>query len=172
MELKNKVNDIKRKIFINSKKQSFESIFGSGFLNMILMEDYSNPEVSTVISFIENTKMSKKEYRTMPSIMLNSEDNITEINASIKELIDDFFENNTINYLFSNIYNTDHEISGYVVVEKKFFLDNFYKLPLNYGFVTNVDNTKFVYYCTSKCSKKIYVYKGLIKEEKFIKILN
>ncbi len=171
MELKEKINNIKRKTFIESKKEFYKAIFGGGFLDMVLMEDYINPEINTVISFIENPKISKKNYRVMPTMTISSKENVV-VNRSIADFVNDFFENDVVSYLFSHIYNTDHEISGYISLKKKSFVENFNKLLSTYGFITNEDNTKFIYYCASKSSEKIYFYKGLIKEDKFIKILN
>lgn len=172
MDLNEKINNLKRKAFIDLKKEFFISIFGKGFIDIALMQEFSNSEINTVISFIENPKITKNNYRVLPSMIINSERSVTEIDKNITSIIDDFFESRVVHYLFSSIYDSDYEISGYVIVEKESFIQNFNKLPITSGFIKNIDNTKFVYYCLSQSSEKIYIYKGLIKEEKFIKIVN
>lgn len=170
--LKNKLLEFKKKSFMDSKREFYKSVFGDGFMDMTPITNFLYPEVNSIISFIETTKKRTIDYRAMPSVVIHSEDSNEKNNQKIKEIMTNFFDEIVINLLYSYIFNLEHEITGYVSVEKNSFVENIHKLPINYGFMINNECTKFIYYCTSKDSERIYVYKGLIHDKKFIKILN
>lgn len=167
-KLKNKLIEIRREHFIESKKKYFKSIFGNGFIDMILMQNFQYPSINTIISFLESPKRRDINYRVLPSMTISTENNI---NHRISDDIIDFFEGQIIHMLFSYIFESTEEVSGYISVDKKLLAENFFKLSANSGFILEGNKERFIYFSESKDSKRIYIYKGLILEKKYIKIL-
>ncbi|KIC00994.1 hypothetical protein OA88_16370 [Flavobacterium sp. JRM] len=166
--LKNKIAEQKKRLFINSKIEFYKSIFNDGFLELILMENFKFPELNTVISLLESVKIQQINYRLRPTLILDI-NNEYMINNVFKERLINFFDTDTVNILFSYIY--DLEISGYISLTKNSFVENFHKLTSDYGFILSNDYSKFIYYNTSLNSKHLYIYEAIIEDKKFIKII-
>lgn len=167
--LKNKIVELKKKQFISSKQEFFKSIFGDGFIDMILMKDFQQPDINTIISFLETTKKREINYRMLPTIVLEIEE---EKDDKINESIIAFFETESVYMLFSYVFESTEEVSGYINVDKRSFAENLHKLSINYGFCLNANMDKFIYYSESKDTQRTYLYKGLIVDKKYIRILN
>jgi|GEM_PF-3765527 len=167
--LNKKLTEFKKKQYLESKKRFFKSVFGNGYIDMILMQDFQYPSINTIISFLESPKRRDINYRVLPSLTVSTENTI---NHKISDVIIAFFEEQYVNMLFSYVFESTEEVSGYIKVDKKLFAQNLYKLSISYCFILDDIAGKFLYFSESKDSKRIYIYKGLIIDNKYIKILN
>lgn len=164
-----KFNELKKKQFLSSKEELYKTIFKNGYIGMELMENFRCPNFNTVISFLEKSNLDNK-YRIMPSLIIE-DNNKSQLEKVFKNELLNFFGNNQVCLLFSYIYNFDFEISGYVTISNEVLSENLLKLNAYNGFIINNNCTDFFYFNYSSNSKFIYIYKGHILNEKFIKII-
>lgn len=162
--------DLKKRQFIENKVNLFQEIFGKGFIRLIPMDDFEYPNINSIISFIESKKIREIDYRLLPSHILKTVEG-ADINTLIKESINSHLHSGSIYIMYSYIFNFNEEISGFASLEKEAFLSNFHKIAGNYGFVLSYDCSEFIYYSEDTEGDTVYIYKGLIVDKRYVKIL-
>lgn len=167
--LQQKLNDLKKNLFLESKVILFKSVFTDGYLGIELINEFKNPNLNLILSLLETNKIDVS-YRIKPSAIYDLENTDLNIEAIIKVRLNSFFREPSLHLMFSYIYNYDFELNGYITVTKKSLCDNLWSFQKELGFIVNPDNDRFIYYKINKSDRYLYCYEGIVEEQRFIQI--
>src|SRR5690606_27912221 len=147
----------------DSKDSMYNLIFEGGNSKMIFMEDLDKPYLNYTIGFLEPREWDNP-YFYKPSQIIHN--NIFDDKLVIDSIAEHLADSSKIFLQFSYIYN-DESFNGYVAIDSASFYQNFLKLNLTYYFMCNESFDKFVYYRWEVETNELYIYKGIIENDRF-----